>query len=94
MAAAKGLQAPQNLSPELEAIVGKGPMTRPAVTKALWDYIKANGLQDQSNKTMVKPDAKLATVLGNEPIHMMKIAGKLSPHFTGKAEEEGMAMAA
>lgn len=79
--AATGLQAPKKLSPELEAIVGTGPMSRPAVTKALWVYIKEHNLQDANDKRMINPDAKLAAVLGSDPIHMMKMAGKVSPHF-------------
>lgn len=86
MAASKGLQAPKKLSPELEAIVGKGPMSRPAVTKALWEYIKSNNLQDSQDKRLINPDSKLATVLGSEQVHMMQIAKKLSPHFLGDAE--------
>ena len=53
----------------------------PETTKKLWDYIKANNLQDPNNKRLICPDAKLAKVLGDEPIDMMKMAGKLSKHF-------------
>ena len=35
------LQKPVNLSPELENVVGKGPMTRAQVTSKVWDHIKA-----------------------------------------------------
>jgi chromatin remodeling complex protein RSC6 len=80
--APKGLAKPLNLSPELVAIVGEGPMPRTMVTKKIWDYIKANNLQDSSDKRMVKPDAKLGKVLGSEPIHMMKMAGALSKHLS------------
>lgn len=86
MAAAKGLQAPKKLSSELAAIVGAQSMSRPAVTKAIWTYIKANGLQDSADKRMINPDSKLAPVLGTEPVHMMQLAKKLSPHFVGDAE--------
>ncbi|MBL8015248.1 MAG: hypothetical protein JNK26_03620 [Candidatus Doudnabacteria bacterium] len=80
--ASAGLQQPLNLSPELTAIVGAGPLSRPQATKKLWDYIKANNLQNPANKKEVLPDEKLAKVLGSEPVHMLKIAGKLSPHFS------------
>ena len=40
-----GTQAPYQLSPELVRVTGKQILPRPQVTKALWDYIKANGLQ-------------------------------------------------
>src|SRR6185437_10263685 len=50
---------PVNLSPELEAVVGKGPLTRAQVTSKVWDHIKANGLQDKTDKRMINPDAGL-----------------------------------
>jgi len=42
MAEAKltGLSKPMTLSPELEAVVGSGPMPRSEVVKQLWIYIK------------------------------------------------------
>ncbi len=40
---------PMTLSSDLEAVVGKGPMPRSEVVKALWVYIKKHGLQDQQN---------------------------------------------
>ena len=46
------LQKPVNLSPELENVVGKGPMTRAQVTSKVWDHIKANDLQDSKDILM------------------------------------------
>ena len=83
--AATGLQAPKKLSPELADIVGEKEMSRPGVTQALWVYIKEKNLQDPNDKRMINPDEKLAKVLGTEPVHMMKMAGLLSPHFVGNA---------
>ena len=37
---------PLTLSPELEAVVGKGPMPRSEIVSKIWVYIKANNLQD------------------------------------------------
>lgn len=83
MAAKSGLATQQkNLSPELQAIVGSGPMTRPLVVKGIWDYIKANGLQDAEKKTMINPDEKLSKILGTEQIHMLKMAKLISPHLS------------
>ena len=49
-AAAKKEKAPRagNLTPSaaLQAVIGQGLVSRPEVTKKLWDYIKAQGLQD------------------------------------------------
>ena len=97
MAAAKGLQKPMNLSPELEAIVGSGPMSRPAAVKALWGYIKSNNLQDANDKTMINTDDKLKTIFdGESQVHMMKIAKYMSKHFVSAADSasDDMPMAA
>ena len=40
------LQKPVTLTPELENVVGKGPMTRAQVTSKVWEHIKAHDLQD------------------------------------------------
>lgn len=71
-----------NLSPELEAIVGPGPMPRTAVTKGLWVYIKENNLQDPENRRVIVPDAKLSLVLGNDPIDMFAMTKKVSEHLS------------
>lgn len=74
---------PVQISPALQEIVGAGPMARTEVTKKLWDYIKKHKLQDQKNKRMINPDAKLAKVLGStQPIDMFKMTSKLSKHLT------------
>ncbi len=73
------------LSPELAEIVEEKEMTRGNVTKKLWEYIKANNLQDPKNKRLIIPDAKLAKVFGNsDPVDMMKLAGLLTRHFIKK----------
>lgn len=70
------------LSSDLSQIVGTTELTRGDVTKKVWDYIKAHGLQDENNKRVIKPDAQLAKVFGSqEPIDMFKMAGLLSKHM-------------
>ncbi|MEE4288598.1 MAG: SWIB/MDM2 domain-containing protein, partial [Erythrobacter sp.] len=76
------LQKPVQLSPELEAVVGKGPMPRTEVTSKVWAYIKANDLQKATDKRTIVPDAKLGAVIGNEEINMMKMTGKISKHLS------------
>ena len=76
------LQKPVNLSPELEDVVGKGPMTRAQVTSKVWDHIKANNLQDSKDKRMINPDAKLGAVIGKEQISMFKMTGAVSKHMS------------
>ncbi|MCK4934308.1 MAG: type I DNA topoisomerase [Simkaniaceae bacterium] len=73
------------LSPELSSFTGEAEMTRGNVTKKVWEYIKANNLQDPKNKRLIVPDAKLTKIFGSsDPIDMMKLAGILSPHFLKK----------
>jgi chromatin remodeling complex protein RSC6 len=78
----KGLAKPMKLSPELQAIVGSGPMPRTEVTKALWVYIKKNNLQNPSNKREIMPDATLSKVLGKDPINMFAMTKVVSGHMT------------
>ena len=76
------MNKPVNLSPALEGVVGKGPMTRAEVTSNVWKYIKANGLQDQVNKRNINPDAKLGEVTGNSQITMFELTSKVSKHLS------------
>ena len=76
------LNKPVNLSSDLEAVVGKGPMTRAEVTKKVWDHIKANNLQDSKDKRMINPDAKLGAVIGNSQISMFKMTAAVSKHLS------------
>lgn len=70
------------LSSELQAIVKEEKLSRPEVVKKMWDYIKKHNCQDQKNKRLIIPDAKLAKVFGSKnPIDMLKLAGLLTPHL-------------
>ncbi len=48
MAEAKGLAKPVKLKSELAALLGETALPRTEVTKKIWDYIKANGLQTKT----------------------------------------------
>lgn len=76
-------QKEYELSKELQDIVGKEPLSRPAITKKLWEYIKEHNLQDPNNKRKIVPDKKLAKLFGhNDPIDMMKLASVISNHVS------------
>jgi len=63
-------------------VIGERPRCRaPEATKKLWDYIKANGLQDAADKRKINADAKLAAVFGKPQVTMFEIAGLLGPHL-------------
>lgn len=76
------LQKPVTLSPELENVVGKGPMTRAQVTSKVWEYIKANDLQDSKDKRQINPDDKLGAVIGKSQISMFKMTAAVSKHLS------------
>ncbi len=76
------LQKPVQVSPQLEEVVGKGPMTRAQVTSKVWDYIKGHNLQDANDKRQINPDAKLGAVIGTEQISMFKMTAAVSKHLT------------
>ena len=73
---------PVEVSSDLEAVIGAGPMPRTEVIKKLWAYIKKNGCQDQKNKRNIIPDAKLAKVFGSSsPVDMFQMTKKVSKHL-------------
>ena len=68
-------------SAALAAVIGEGAVSRPEVVKKLWDYIKANGLQDAADKRKVNADAKLRPVFGKDQVTMFEIAGIVGQHL-------------
>jgi chromatin remodeling complex protein RSC6 len=69
------------LSPELEAVVGTGPLSRGDVVKKMWDYIKANNLQNPSNKRNVMSDDKLRIIFGKDEVTMFEMTKLVSTHL-------------
>jgi len=68
-------------SAALAAVIGSEPVSRPEVVKKLWDYIKANGLQDAGDKRKINADAKLRPVFGKDQVTMFEIAGIVGQHL-------------
>ena len=74
---------PMKLTGELEAVVGAGPMPRSQVVKKLWEYIKANNLQNPSNKRNIIADAKLLPVFdGKKEVTMFEMTKLVSKHLS------------
>jgi DNA topoisomerase-3 len=69
-------------SPELAAVIGSEPLARTEVIKKLWDYIKANGLQDARNKRAINADDKLSKVFGKPQVTMFELAGIVGKHLS------------
>lgn len=68
-------------SPELAAVIGAEPISRPDVIKKLWEYIRAHNLQDPKDKRNINADAKLLPVFGKPQIGMMQLAGIVGKHW-------------
>ena len=69
-------------SAELAAVIGAEPISRPQVMKKLWDYIKANSLQDTKDKRSINADAKLLAVFGKPQVTMFELAGIAGKHLS------------
>lgn len=68
-------------SAALAAVIGSEPVARTQVIKKLWDYIKANGLQDAKDKRSINADAKLLPVFGKPQVTMFELAGIVGKHL-------------
>lgn len=73
---------PLNVSSELAAIVGPGPMPRSEVVKALWVYIKKHDLQDPSNKRNINADENLKKIFGKDMANMFEMTKLVSKHLS------------
>jgi chromatin remodeling complex protein RSC6 len=76
------LAKPVQPDEKLAAIVGSQPLPRSAVTKALWDYIKKNNLQDAQNRQRINADDKLKAVFdGRDQVSMFEMTKLVSGHM-------------
>ncbi len=74
---------PMTVSADLAAVVGKGPMPRSEVVKALWVYIKKNDLQDPKNKRNINADEALTKVFGGKKmVNMFEMTKLVSKHLS------------
>ncbi len=74
---------PMNISAELAAVVGKGPMPRSEVVKKLWAYIKGKNLQDEKNKRDINADEALKVVFGGKAkVNMFEMTKLVSKHLS------------
>ena len=77
------LMKPLTLSAELEAVVGPGPLPRGQVVKKLWEYIKANNLQNPENKRNIIADDKLLPLFGGKKeVNMFEMTKLVSAHMS------------
>jgi len=72
MAEAKGLSKPVKLKNDLAEFLGATELPRTDITKKMWDYVKANGLQTKTENgkrenagKFIVADAKLLPIFKN-----------------------------
>jgi chromatin remodeling complex protein RSC6 len=76
------LQTPLTPSAELAAIVGSAKLARGEVVKKMWDYIKANNLQDARDKRRINADARLKPIFGADSVTMFEMNKHLARHLS------------
>lgn len=75
------LMKPVQPDEALSKIVGSKPLPRGELTKKLWDYIKANKLQDEKKRTLINADEALKVVFGGKKqVTMFEMTKLVSGH--------------
>ncbi|HHY87070.1 MAG TPA: hypothetical protein GYA07_16280 [Verrucomicrobia bacterium] len=66
---------------KLAAVIGDEPVPRSEITRKLWDYIRANNLQDPNNKTRINADDKLRELFdGRDQVTMFEMTKYVFGH--------------
>ncbi|OGC93783.1 MAG: hypothetical protein A2W25_06630 [candidate division Zixibacteria bacterium RBG_16_53_22] len=66
----------------LAAVIGSRPMPRTQVVKKIWDYIKARGLQDKTNRRMINADESMMAVFdGKRQVSMFEMTKLVNKHL-------------
>ena len=68
-------------SAALAAVIGDKAIPRTEVTKKVWDYIKANKLQDSAKRTMINADAKLKEIFKKAQVSMFEMTKLINGHL-------------
>jgi len=76
------LQRPVTPSKELAAIVGETPLPRTEVTKKVWDYIKANNLQNEKDRRSIDADDKLEKIFNKKQVTMFEMTKLINQHLS------------
>ena len=71
------------LSEDLSGVCGCKKLSRPQVVKKLWEYIKANELQNPENKREILCDTKFKKVMGGrKKVTMFEMNKYVGPHLS------------
>jgi chromatin remodeling complex protein RSC6 len=77
------LMKPLQPSKELAAVVGSSPLPRTEVVSKVWEYIKANNLQNPENKREILADDKLRAVVGGkDKVSMFEMNKHFAQHLS------------
>jgi upstream activation factor subunit UAF30 len=74
------LQQPMTPSADLEAVIGKGQVTRGEMVSKVWEYIKKHNLQNPQNKREILADDNLKKIFGTDKCSMFEMNKHLSKH--------------
>jgi len=82
-----GFHKPMILSPALSALFGgETMMSRPQSVKRLWEHIRANDLQDPSDRRQIRCDEAMRAVFKQDKVHMFQMT-KILNHNLYNPEE-------
>lgn len=65
------------ITDRLQILTGE-QLSRPQTTKRIWQHIKANGLQDPSDKRYIICDDKMREVFRQDKVHMFTMTKLIS----------------
>lgn len=77
----KGIHKELNCSPALADVIGVLTCSRPQVVKKIWEYIKANNLQDPQDKRQILCDEKMKAIFNVKTVHMFTMNKLLGEHL-------------
>ena len=76
------LQQPLTPSKELAAVIGSSDkLPRGEAVKKVWEYIKANKLQDAKDGRKINNDPKMKAVMGADSVTMFEMNKHLAQHL-------------
>jgi len=75
------LQQPLQPSPELAEVVGEGKLARGEVVSKVWEYIKANKLQNPKDGREILADDKLKKIFGKDKVTMFEMNKHIAQHL-------------
>eukprot|EP00803_Ostreobium_quekettii_P011263 evm.model.scf_1173.2 EVM.evm.TU.scf_1173.2 scf_1173:6722-7150(-) len=76
-----GFAKPLKVSTELADFLGSAEISRPQLTKFMWDYFKSNGLQNPDNKQEIIADGKLQALMKVDRFRGFGFMKHLKPHI-------------